>query len=56
MLLDFLMFGFKNGHELFRLELIGHQCLTLTRDLNFFDGADAAKRTLDSLAVEEKVS
>jgi len=56
MLFNFLVFAFKNIHELLWFELVGHEMLALTRNFNFFDGTDAAKGSLDSLAIEKKVS
>ena len=56
MLLNFLVLAFKNIHELLWFELVGHELLALTWHFYFFDGADPAKGSFDSLAVEKKVS
>jgi hypothetical protein len=56
MLFNFLVLAFKYIHELLWFELVGHELLTLTRHFNFFDGTDAAKGSLDSLAIEKKIS
>jgi hypothetical protein len=55
-LFNFLVLAFKNIHELLWFELVGHELLALTRNFNFFDGADAAKGSFDSLAIEKKIS